>query len=242
MSDTPAPFIRVPPSGLSDLAAVAVNADALENIVTLATKAGYRLDIASVARAIAKEAGLEARVIVDVLDGLTALRGLMGRFEYGEEQVVAGIIASLEVNAPDRWRKLYQDKWIAAKDKISAALKLIVPESPLALIEKARELTYAHEHVLTDVRLITDMRPVFNTAGDQVQTTVITHVLAIDYQDGPIQKRIEFALDAADVAKLRRISERSQRKAASLRSSFEKLSWSLIIPGSPEVDNEGKHS
>jgi len=92
--------------------------------------------------------------------------------------------------------------------------------------------------VLTDTRLITDLRPVFNAAGDEIKAIVLTHVLSVSYFDGSQRRRIEFALDVADLGQLRKIAERAYRKMATARKRFESAGIVLIEAGSIKQDAE----
>jgi hypothetical protein len=70
------------------------------------------------------------------------------------------------------------------------------PEHPFAVTRKAERLTRAHENVLFEAKVMTDIRPVFNVAGDKILHTVITHSLLIDYIAGNQFAKIEIGLDA----------------------------------------------
>ena len=229
--------LRIPPSGFEDLAQLAENASRLEQILLLLKECQQSIDEFSAVKFLSEKTGLSEVVARDVLDGLASLRGLMVRHALTEDQVISAIDASIDTSAPSAWASRYSEKWKAAHEQIVLALKSIPAESPLSLYQKIKELTYSHQHVLTDITLVTDLRPVFNHDADQVRAVVLTHVLTISYQDGTNLRRIEFATDAADVLKLQRITERAQKKIAAIRKATDNQNaFQLIVAGQAASD------
>jgi hypothetical protein len=232
--------LRIPSGVFEDLVAVAENAAQLQEIINLAGQSGNQADFWSIAKFLSDKVSLPRHVVRDILDGLAALRVAMERLDLSPEEVVTKIDSSIETEAPEVWKQQHQEKWRQARERIVSALKAISVESPISIQHKARELTYSHQHVLLGARLITDLRPVFDAGATRINTMVLTHVLSVDYQDGQTVKRIEFALDAGDVAKLRQSVERAQQKTETARKLLEDKSVALIIAGRPDVDSEAE--
>jgi hypothetical protein len=74
------------------------------------------------------------------------------------------------------------------------------------------------------------MRPVFDDAGESIKQTIVTHTILIDYSDGGDNRQLQVAMDASDIAELRRLCERAEVKAASLRSVLKDMPWPVSIP------------
>ena len=72
---------------------------------------------------------------------------------------------------------------------------------------------------------MTDIRPVFNAAGDKILHTVVTHSLLVDYIDGNQFAKIELGLDGADLTELRKVLERAEQKALTLREALNEVPW-----------------
>ena len=231
MAESPNVLFRIPPRGLDDLAAAAAHAEKLVEIVQLIAKADIRIPGNLITKSISENIGLPESQTAKILDALSSLRGLMDRLKLSVEQVVAGIDYSIQSYATDNWKQRNLENWRRAQDIFVVALRAMPAESPLSIQQKARELTFAHQHVLTDAALITDLRPVYNAAGDKIHAIVLTHVLTLNYQDGTAQRRIEFALDAGDVAKLFKTVERAQVKTEAALRTFADLKLTLMVPG-----------
>jgi len=76
---------------------------------------------------------------------------------------------------------------------------------------------------------VTDLRPVFNEAGDRIVQSVISHVLSIDYHDGMDHRVIQFSLDAGRLAELKEDCERAIRKAAVLKRDLASAPWPVSV-------------
>jgi hypothetical protein len=108
-------------------------------------------------------------------------------------------------------------RWDEARPAITAALKKLGPDHPLVIASKAYRVAISRQYELIEMRIYTDIRPVFNEAGDSIHQAVVTHVLSIDYHDGTDHRVVQFNLDANDVRDLKEMCERAER---SLRGSF----------------------
>ena len=228
---------RIPEGGLNDLAAVAASARRLKEILTHLNGCPTRFDENLASKFVAEKTGMELASVIDVLDGLSAMRGLMARYKLTASAVFDTIRSSIERYASTSWKEKNLNTWISAQGSMVEALALIADDSPILVYQKTKELTYAHKHILTDVALVTDLRPVFDEGADKVQSIVLTHVLTISYQDGLDSRSIEFALDASDVLRLQKATERAQKKTAVLRKLADGDSWlPLVIAGQSSAE------
>jgi hypothetical protein len=92
----------------------------------------------------------------------------------------------------------------------------------LARAAKGDILMYEHERNVHELRILTDARPIF---GEDVQAPPeaieITHTLKIAYYRGNQMIKEYFALDDFDLADLKRVVERAELKAKSLRAALK---------------------
>ena len=96
------------------------------------------------------------------------------------------------------------------KERIVTLLSL----DALHLIEaKAKELLQEAQRLLLDARILTDIRPVFGEdIGENPTAFILTHTLKLHYHEGGEHREFFVALDEQDIASLKRMSERAQRK------------------------------
>lgn len=113
------------------------------------------------------------------------------------------------------------------KDRLASLLAL---ESLNIITVKAQELQTDSERTFCEAKIITDIRPIFGEkVGDTPTAAIIVHTLRIGFHDSissphassSAHQDIYFALDEEDIGKLRKVLERAEEKARSLKSFLE---------------------
>ena len=112
-------------------------------------------------------------------------------------------------------------------------------DNPVAISQKAHRLSYEHEKLLARADILTDARPVFDSAGLKIVEVVITHMLALTYISGRVSKNVHIAVDADDVIKLRKACERAIAKAQTLKITLSSHQLAAtVLNESEEGQNE----
>lgn len=90
-----------------------------------------------------------------------------------------------------------------------------------AVISKAVDLATEDERTFCQARILTDLRPVFGShIEDGLKGMVVVHLLKLDYhQSSPAHHQFYVALNAQDLRELRRVIDRAEAKANTLRSA-----------------------
>jgi hypothetical protein len=167
----------------------------------------HRLDLERVLRETrAKDAALldeaDVSLLAEVLVNLAMLAGT-GR----AEALLADLAASLHIlphwSATD----------VAAWETIRPSLARLLTNETLLGLGKAIRLQYEHTNILTETRLITDVRPVFDADATKPVAAMICHTLRIAYTADGASKQLAFALDTQDLRSLAKVCERALRKA-----------------------------
>ena len=112
---------------------------------------------------------------------------------------------------------------------ISQFKNLLSNKENFKITLKARTLIYEREKILEHLRILTDIRPIFDDLkGDEIQASVIIHNLKIEYlEDGRTHTAV-FALDSSDLIDLNRMVLRAQQKEVALRNSLDKTNLTII--------------
>lgn len=108
---------------------------------------------------------------------------------------------------------------------------LLPLSSLIASANKAKELQVQRERTLCDVRLLTDLRPVFaDDVTKPAMAMTVIHTLKIGYHDSnsSIHKEFYVALDAADIKSLKSALERAEQKEQSLKDTLETAHIRLV--------------
>jgi septum formation topological specificity factor MinE len=161
----------------------------------------------------------------DLEDSFTALENL--RYLEIEYSSASEAIERLANALPSDLSK----RFVAKRDEILAVLSKYVDDSPVAITLKAQRLSYFYEHIFRDSEIITDVRPIFDTKGENILEIIISHSLSVAFSSSSRTERIHFTMDAGDVLKLRRACDRAILKANALKKAFtgSDRGWSVRL-------------
>lgn len=88
----------------------------------------------------------------------------------------------------------------------------------LDVASKVGELLLEYEHLFLSSRIITDIRPVFDSDLNKIPAgALIVHTLKVEYKQGNEEKDFYISLDTNDVKKLREQLDRAEQKAESIK-------------------------
>jgi hypothetical protein len=228
---------KIPPSAFADLAALAENADNLSKIKDNLAAIGPGSSVKDLARRLSPLTGIGTEDLHSILNGLVNLNSLVSQVKEGPDKLVDLLTDTLERQATKSWKEESLARWKAASDQISSAIGWASRDETLLAQEKIRKLTYAHQNLLTSAKLVDDLRPIYNNDGTKIVHVILTYSLLIEYNDGE-PRRIELALDAADVADLKRACERAQRKTIAAKELVKPLSLGFTVPRDVNEDSE----
>jgi hypothetical protein len=103
----------------------------------------------------------------------------------------------------------------------SRLLRLLESES-LVLSAKASALQREHSNVLLDIRVISDVRPLFPDGPETALGAMLVHSLKLSYLHNGDSREFYVALDDNDLASLQKVISRAETKAKALKSIIAK--------------------
>jgi hypothetical protein len=228
---------KIPESSFADLAAITENADSLSKINDNLAAIGPIGNVRELARRLSPLTGIETNQLESILSGLLSLNPLLAHVKVPPEKLVGLLTEALERQGNKSWKEAYLTRWKGSRDQISSAIEWASRDETLLALGKIRQLTYAHQNILTGARLVDDLRPIYNHDGSKILHVILSYSLLIDYNDGE-SRRIELALDAADIADLKRACERAQRKTLAAKELVKPLSLGFTVPRDVNEDCE----
>jgi hypothetical protein len=224
--------ISLPEVAQDHLAHLATHVKNLSRIACAAKKTQPGVELASV---VASDVGLPKEEVERILATIWNLYQMKRQERLNSAKFIEEVTATLEKETSDEWKSKHLAAWRSSCSDVVSLLDSITDEHPLVIGSKAAALGTAHQNCLVRARVITDVRPVFNNAGDKVVESLIIHTLLVNYFDGTEVRRIQFALDADDVEQIRRMAERAKGKAATLKSALDGLPWMTAVFGETAV-------
>jgi hypothetical protein len=115
-------------------------------------------------------------------------------------------------------------------ETLQRTLKDLLGVRPLSMISKARGVHTDHENTFCSVRILTDLRAVFDVDVKQAPVGfVMAHILKLGYHHAGKHTTIHVAMDKVDVDKLIATLQRAQEKASTLtRTMTESCGFSML--------------
>ena len=223
-----------PENVLDDIEILIARADKLAGVMSFSDYTG--VGIYGLGRRMAGDLGLspsEARELLNAISRLCQFRDMV---EDEPTTFIERLTGRLERHAPEEWKVKHLEEWKANAPKVTELIVGIGDDHPLVIARKAQELTYSHQNILTESRLITDVRPVFDSKGEVVRDFVITHMLSLEYTDGTQkQTTLTVAMDALDVQKLLAQCERVSTKILTLKRELKDFN-TIVMPDLDEKE------
>jgi hypothetical protein len=94
---------------------------------------------------------------------------------------------------------------------------------------KALDLLFETERHISDVRILTDLRPVFSDSAVEVpKTSLVIHTLKIDFHEGEQSPHFFASLDLNDLRKLQKAVSRAIEKDSTLRKALNAAGFNVI--------------
>jgi hypothetical protein len=149
-------------------------------------------------------------------EALVSLYGAKSARDVSIEDFAEEVCEAME-SIPEENLRLSHTERAQFKEKLLTLLNADV----FGFITKIRDLTIEHERTFCHARIMTDMRPVFDSRiEDGPRAILVTHLLRLAYHEGSEKpKDFYVSLDANDLRTLRQLIDRAEAKAKALRSA-----------------------
>ena len=224
--------ISLSETAIDDLFHLAKRSDQLLEIISSASEVGPKATLEELAGSTADKVAVQKTEVQRILRSILNVYELGLDLKIGPESLVNALTEKIASKAATA-KAL--ETWRRATEKIIEAIRSLNPDHAIVITRKANRIVNDHEHLFISAKIITDIRPIFNTAGDKIIQSLISHVLSIHYRSGKDHCDIQFALDANDVSELKALCERAERKALVAKKDL-KNKWPTIIFGSNPDD------
>jgi len=207
---------------IADLADLISSREQVDAVVTEAKSVPPAGSLLGFASRVARNSDVDPTVALNVLNTLVNIRRMQRARKVDTARMVEILTVSLERHAPKEWHRKHGEAWKEVCPKIVEAIESIDQDHPLHVSEKAETLAYSYQNIVSSQRIMTDVRPIFDKDANTVKETIILHSLLVEYYDGiSPPSRIALTLDSGDIAELRRLCERAERKAHTILDTLE---------------------
>ena len=150
----------------------------------------------------------------EIIDALVTMNRFRMHTERTIEQFVRAMVSAVE----DQTESDSPFDSTKFSERVSALLSAEV----LLVLARASALQHSHDHVFMSARVVSDVRSVFDQDGDKIQGSMIIHNMNMTYFQEGERKEFFVAMDNDDIAKLRKVLDRTEAKTAALQELIEK--------------------
>lgn len=189
------------------------------------------LDVPGLTAKIAEQIKADAEQLQLAFDRvLVPLSGLRSELGMSSEDFVELLTGSIEEQGKS-WVEANRDKWLGVAPAVE---KLIGPDNFFELLNKAYRLLVNRPALVDSIRVLTELRPVYDDDVERVHAYLITSTLAVSYQEFGEPKRVHLTVDRADLLKLQEQVERALKKIQLLEKQVALLEVPSLVAGSEE--------
>jgi len=107
------------------------------------------------------------------------------------------------------------------KIEFERRLDRLVRINAVSIAAKVQRLRLEYSNVFHDAKILTDIRPIFDKPENRPLGCAVAHILKLTYHEGGDHKDFYVALDENDIQVMKKILERAEAKAASLKSVLQ---------------------
>jgi hypothetical protein len=158
---------------------------------------------------------------VDVADLTSILENgiqtiVRARFENKLDANAAFDVVTDALSTADKelWPESYRARWLEVRTEVVRLLSL----SALELEFEAQSVVMARSNWIHGVRILSDVRPLFDGSGTTHKGNLLTNTLELQYSDGDQAHTIYFALDPIDLNHLLDEIEKTRKQQLAIES------------------------
>ncbi len=157
---------------------------------------------------------------------LTSLYMAQASLEMSAPEFLDGLIEAIEESS-SKPADFTED----ARSKFKQRLADLLNIDSFGTAAKAQEVLHEQQYALSQVRILTDIRPVFGKEKiESPVAAVLVHTMKLTYiSEGKIREFF-VAMDTSDIKILRDALERAEKKAESMKEMISKTGVSIIEP------------
>ena len=171
---------------------------------------------------------LATEVIEDRAQAHSLVRAATGLYWTSRSQGTdARKVATSVRRAAERLPDVEELNWDSFEQALSRLIAL-----PLVRFEtKALELKYDYARILREAHIVTDVRPIFDDSGDEIDGAVISHTLRLTISSAEGDSDMSIALDKNDIDSLMAQCVRALKKATIAREFMADKGIPTVVTG-----------
>ena len=155
---------------------------------------------------------------------LLALYGLRRQRSLTPESILEGLRDGI---GRSDWDEEAASEWKAIEPRVEELLSV----ENLWAVSKALALSYEYANLYESAQIVTDIRPVYNEEASDIQGSIVSYTLRMNYDDAEGNHTLSIAMDERDIRELMCACERAQKKSQGARTFMEGAQVPTLIAG-----------
>ncbi len=155
---------------------------------------------------------------------LLALYGLLRQRSLNPKSILDGLRDGI---GKSDWNEEAKNEWKAVEPQIEELLSI----EKVGAVSKALALAYEYANLYESAQIITDIRPVYNEDGSDIQGSIVSYTLRMNYDDAEGNHTLSIAMDEKDIQELMGACERAQKKSQRAKRLMEDVEVPTMITG-----------
>ncbi len=156
---------------------------------------------------------LQLKAILRTVAGLYSIKSAQKK---SAEQIANELRETVESEEP---KDFPPEKAIILKGRIE---KLLSIGKAIEITAKALTVMTTQDRIFCGIKVLSDIRPVFDAPADSMTAAMVVHNLNIHYHQDGKHKEFFAAMNTSDVRKIREAMERAEKKGETLKSLIQK--------------------
>ncbi len=171
-----------------------------------------------------KVSNIPPKTVENIVDELFSLNYARENWSLSVEEF-AKTLADAAVSQSPKKTPITTDEKNTLLIRVTRLLEL---KASLTITSKALDVLTDAERLFFTAKILTDVRPVFDEDGKNVEGAVIMHNLRIHYGQDNEHRDFFVALDTSDIKELRSVLDRADKKAESLQALLGRAKVSYL--------------
>ncbi|MFC1759411.1 hypothetical protein ACFL2H_11700 [Planctomycetota bacterium] len=148
-----------------------------------------------------------------VIGQVVSLYGLIRKSSLTARQIVEGISEALAAH-----EEFDESKW----NKLAPQFEELLGSKQVRLAATAIELTYDYANLVRSIRILTDIRPLYDEEAGNIEAAVVSHTLRLHFDSSDGTHELSLALDLNDIVDLKTLCERAIKKSEKAKATLVK--------------------
>jgi|GEM_PF-3489022 len=175
---------------------------------------------------------------LDIISLVALLTALSEDNNFSNEEAID--LVSNFVEKSNSFPNLSDEEFIQLRKRL---FDLLDNNSNLKVVYTASKVFNDYERIITDVKIVTDIRPVFgpsvNTEDETIRAVTVTHTVKIEYKNSEGEKEFYAAFDSIGLEQLHNEISNALQKNDAIQSMLENVQIISIGSDPEQIYNSG---